>query len=254
LIWQVTPLSRPNQAARVVREFRAQTIQGAKLCLVVNGCNCAPAGADLVLRTKPGKPAALNAALDALPGEVIAIRDDDDESLPYDLQQCADALDTTGADVVARLRHWVRLDGEIWLFAESRANTWGTASVWGGSLMFRNTDGVPRFPGELVTESQSWARAMVAQGARIWHPSIDNQIHVRESFGGMWGAGPLEVRRTLGFAQSARRYRADGSFEWVDAPSGLDVAKEIASRLDRAGPDSPTATHPRTVAPHPPSP
>jgi hypothetical protein len=230
LLWQVTPLSRPSQAARVIHEFREQSIADRKLCLVVNSCDCEPVGADLVLRSAPGKPAALNAALAALPGELIAIRDDDDISLPGDLAECVDAMVRTGAEIVRRLRHEVLLDGERWLFAENEANQWGKPGVWGGSLLFRNTPDVPQFLDELVTESQSWAREMVKLGARIWRPSIRNQAHVRSSFGGMWGAGPLEIRRTLGFKQRARRCFPDGSFEWVDSPSAQDVGDEVIAR------------------------
>jgi hypothetical protein len=188
-----------------------------------------PPDIDLLLHCAPGKPTALNEAMAALPGELLAIRDDDDVSMPGDLRECRDEYLRTGAEVVSRLRHRVMLDGERWLFAEHLASQWGNHAVWGGSLMFRNIPDVPTFPDELVSESQSWARAMIALGARVWRPSTEHQIHVRQSFCGMWGAGPLEVRRTLGFKDRARRYKDDGSFVWEPCPTMLEVAEEKLS-------------------------
>lgn len=243
-VWQVVPLSRPHEAARVVREFSKQTWSDRKLCLVCNGpAREAQVDADLVIRTGDGgKPEALNAAMDALRGEVVAIRDDDDVSLPQDLATCSEAFVRTGATIVSRLRHWVELRGRLWLFAEDHGEAPGESNVWGGSLMFRVTGDIPEFPSEQVTESQSWVRQMLTLGADVWRPSIYHQIHRRDGDDKMWRAGELEARRTLGLKLPGRRYAigapalelASGRIsrdaypsEWVTPPNAIDVFEEI---------------------------
>jgi hypothetical protein len=187
VITQIVPLSRPDCVPEVLAGFARQTHQAKRLVLAVNGPHageCMTALEDStawVIRTPPGKPAALNHALALVGPGLVAIRDDDDIQLPGDLEECEAAMRETGASIVSRHKHWVwdRKVDQLWLLGEHRAHQWGNDQVSGGSLLFRNAPGLPEFPDIRVGESMIWAKRMIERGARVWRPSINHQVFVR---------------------------------------------------------------------------
>jgi hypothetical protein len=249
MIWQIVPCSRPDCVADVVSRFRAQTLESAKLCLVVNGW--APhveverflkerdAWPDLLLRTEKspvGKAIALNEALEQLQGELVAIRDDDDIQEPGDLEEALKAYQKKGAAAVVKLPHKVFIGDTLWMFAEDLANTWavfedGTPDCRiSGSNMLFHTNLRIQFPLVRAVESRHWARLLTEQGERIWRTSVNNYTWVRGRSDHLWRASEAMIRYEYGMperppkgnefvpARQARRL-VNGSWEWVAPPT-----------------------------------
>jgi hypothetical protein len=218
LVWQVVPLSRPDCVESVVSGFARQLYSDRKLCAVINGPHAqdveqALAGrADLVLRSATGKPAALNEAFARLRNRLIAVRDDDDVQLPGDLAECVQAMQTTGAEIVSRHKHWVwhQSSDTLWLTGEHLQHKWGDERVSGGSLLFRCRTDTPDVPNERVGECVLWARAMLASGCRVWRPSINHQIFVRGRGDHLFEADEDLSVAVYARAPKARRYGAPG--------------------------------------------
>lgn len=227
-----------QNARAVVQQFRAQTYAHKKLCIVANGCGPKEqveeqfrrleVQPDLLLHTPThpqlGKPWALNRALSELKGEVIALRDDDDIQGPSDLAEAMEAFWVTGATLVTKHPHQVLINDEMWLFAESLADQWAKLGdtydtrISGSNVLFRNRD-VPEFPLVPSGEVRKWAHGLVQEGATIWRTSTDNYTWVRGRHAHRWRATPTLVRDEYGRSLRARRYKKDGSFEWVEPPT-----------------------------------
>lgn len=245
-LWQVVPCSRPDCVEQLVERFRLQTYPSAKLCLVVNGwppdieveryLKERDAWPDLLLKTETspvGKAIALNAALEALRGELLAIRDDDDLQQPGDLEEAVRAYQQTQAELVVKLPHQVILNGILWVFAEELANTWAEHSdgspdcrISGSNMLFHTRLGL-NFPLIRTVESRRWARLLQLQGGRIWRTSVDNYVWVRDRKDHLWSATEALVRHEYGMPEKgvgfvpARRARrlVEGKWEWVEPPT-----------------------------------
>lgn len=255
MIWQVVPCSRPDLVSAVVSRFRRQTLQDAKLCLVVNGWGAdggvgeylkrIGAEPDLLLETKKspvGKAIALNRALDELQGEFVAIRDDDDIQWPRDLEEAWTAYQEKGAELVVKIPHRVLIDGVLWVFAEELANSWarhvdGTPDprISGSNMLFSTKLGL-KFPLVRAIESRRWAKALVEQGGKIWRTSVENYTWVRSSkMRHLWEATEVTIRHEYGMpekqegpkfvkARKARRF-LEGKWTWVDPPTLDELLK-----------------------------
>lgn len=253
MIWQVVPSARPDCVAKLVERFRQQSFRSAKLCLVVNGwppdldverfLKEQDAWPDLLIRTESspvGKAIALNAALEQLDGELVAIRDDDDIQEPGDLEEAFRAYQETEADAVVKLPHLVILNGTLWMFAEELANSWAVRSdgspdcrISGSNMLF-HTKLQLKFPLVRAIESRYWAQALLDRGGRMWRTSVDNYVWVRDRKDHLWSASEAMVRHEYGMPDSpgfitqfvpARRARrlVNGVWEWVDPPTLTDL-------------------------------
>lgn len=86
-------------------------------------------GASLALDLKrEGSAATRNRALDAVTTDWVAFLDDDDILLPWHLQVCWDAAQTTGADVVYPGCEVIRQDG-TWMHHDDHQLEWGAFGV-----------------------------------------------------------------------------------------------------------------------------
>lgn len=252
MIWQVVPLSRMQYAREVVQRFNAQTYSDKRLCLVVNGTGLSAVqvqeqfkrmeiAPDLLLQTAShpqfGKPWALNRALLELPGELIALRDDDDIQGPKDLEEAVEAYRVTRATIVSKHPHQVLVNEQRWLFAEELANQWAKrpdgsydCRVSGSNVLFQNR-GVPKFPEVPSGEVRSWTQAMIDQGASIWRTSIENYTWVRGKHTHRWRATMASLRDEYGRGLPAKRFKHDGTFDTVQPPTAMEIMNDFGNWL-----------------------
>lgn len=219
VIWQVVATSRPDCLANVWRGFTRQLHDSRRLCLVCNGpawtnptAQVWNAGVrpDLLLTSAPGKPAALNTAFQALRGQWLAVRDDDDVQMPGDLLDVVTAQRRTAADIVSRHKHWVYCQDSdrLWLLGEHLANKEAEDPyIAGGSFLFYNGTATPEVPNRRVGECVKWARAMVAKGARIWRPGLEHQVFIRGRHDHLFEADEAKMVRIYARAPKARLYK-----------------------------------------------
>lgn len=237
MIWQVTPLSRPHFASRVVEQFRAQTYEDKRLCVVLNGpARDVEVKADLVLRTPPGRHAALNAAFAELRGEAgsVVVRDDDDIFTPGGLAEFAELFESHS--IVGQKRHWV-WDGEhTWLLNSGCWGHYGDHLIWSGNLGLRG-DALDAI-GELhyspaYEDVQNALRVLLLEGCKIWHKGPDHACFDRTQNDHAWTASMITVRqRSRGPALRICGYRPDliagkgeAEFDVVEKPTVKDAMR-----------------------------
>lgn len=146
-VWVIVPFSRPENIDLVLSNFNRQKFPFKKLVLVENGAavgttshhQLSMSGA-LVLTSERHQSIAKNTALQEikkLGGGFTVVMDDDDWYGPHFLTEACGYARTY--DVIGKNRHFVSMDGNLWLChreASNRKTDWltgGTIACWAES-------------------------------------------------------------------------------------------------------------------------
>lgn len=205
----IVSTNRPHRVDDVLRTVAAQEGLDVELVLLAHGFDLDRAdlrarahglGLDAVtvLRADADVPLGecLNRLVAASAGEVVAKMDDDDVYGAQYLSDQVHALDYSGADVVGKQAHYVRLvdqDALVLRFAEREHRF--TDFVMGPTIVVhREVLGRAPFPAVPTGEDTGFLRAAVGTGARVYAADRFNFIQVRGSGGGhTWTASDVEI-------------------------------------------------------------
>lgn len=181
-VWVIVPFSRPENLHHVLANFRRQKFPFKKLCLVENGRALAAAAeprqrersdAHLLLTSDPHQSAAKNTALHEIRkrgGGFTVVMDDDDWYGPQFLTEAVGYAKTY--DVVGKSRHFVSVDGGLWLCNRERAHRQIT-SLNGGTIGCW-AEAAPEYPSvghgeDVFFCHESERRGMSCFGTDIYH-------------------------------------------------------------------------------------
>jgi len=188
-VWVIVPFSRPENLHHVLANFRRQKFPFKKLCLVENGRALAAAAeprqkerfdAHLLLTSDPHQSSAKNTALHEIRqrgGGFTVVMDDDDWYGPQFLTEAAGYARTY--DVVGKSRHFVSMDGQLWLCSRERAHR-PIASLNGGTIgCWAET--APEYQVTAHGEDIMFCREAERRGMKCFGTDIYHYLYRRES-------------------------------------------------------------------------
>ncbi len=188
-VWVIVPFSRPENLAHVFANFRRQKFPFKKLCLVENGRALAAAAeprqserfdAHLLLTSDPHQSAAKNTALSEIRkrgGGFTVVMDDDDWYGPQFLTEAVGYAKTY--DVIGKNRHFVSMDGALWLCSRERANRPGTLLNGGTIGCFAEV--APEYPLVAWGEDVTFCHEAERRGMQCFGTDLYHYLYRRES-------------------------------------------------------------------------
>jgi len=185
-VWVVVPFSRPENLERALSNFKRQKFPFKKLVLVANGRASrlvSPLLASwdtLMLTSDAHQSDAKNTALWEIRkrgGGFTVVMDDDDWYGPNFLTEAAGYAKTY--DVIGKARHFVSVDGNLWLCSREQRNrsqswlTGGTIACW--------AERAPEYPRVSWGEDAEFCTRAERQGMRIFGTDVYHYLYRRES-------------------------------------------------------------------------
>jgi len=204
LVWVIVPFSRPENIEHVLANFLRQKFANKKLVLVENG-RARGAGRDLadkwrasssllVLTSESHQSAAKNTGLAEIKkrgGGFCVTMDDDDWYGPQYLTEACGYAKTY--DVIGKNRHFVSMDGSLWLCAREHANrpaawlTGGTIACWAESA--------PEYPTASWGEDAMFCQRALKQGMTLFGTDLYHYLYRRSSNAHhAWRIAPQKLR------------------------------------------------------------
>jgi len=188
-VWVIVPFSRPENLEHVFANFRRQKFPFKKLVLVENGRALAQAAephmrerfdAHLLLTSDAHQSAAKNTALHEIRkrgGGFTVVMDDDDWYGPQFLTEACGYAKTY--DVIGKSRHFMSVDGNLWLCGREQANrevgwlTGGTIACW--------AENAPDYPMDHFGEDVTFCAMAARSGLKIFGTDLYHYLYRRES-------------------------------------------------------------------------
>lgn len=254
-VWVVVPFSRPENASRVLENFVRQRFPFKKLVVVANGRALGDprsgllerAGA-LMLTSDPHQSTAKNIALSEVRkrgGGFTAVMDDDDWYGPQYLTEACGYAKT--CDVVGKGRHFVSVDGNLWLCSREQRNSDGDDWITGGTIACW-AEAAPEYALVKWGEDATFCRAAITRGMRVRKTDLYHYLYRRDgATDHAWPATAEKLRRV----ESARG-ALDLGPEDLDVVAGrkLDVTTKLLSSQEDIDtlvpPPPPQVTHVRS--------
>lgn len=140
----------------------------------------------------------LNRLVAVAEGDVVAKMDDDDSYGPHYLRDQLDSLMFSGADVVGKHAHYLRLDAhDVTLLRYPDREHVFTDFVSGPTIVARrDLAREVRFPEVSLGEDTGFLRAVVAGGGTVYAADRFNFIQVRHGQGHTWAVSDAELLAT----------------------------------------------------------
>lgn len=203
-VWVVVPFSRPENLTRVVENFARQKFPFKKLVLVANGRarKQLEAGAfDVpwaeVFTCEAHQSAAKNTALAEIRkrgGGFTVVMDDDDWYGPQYLTEACGYARTF--DVIGKRRHFVSVDGQLWLCSREQRNRVGDDWLTGGTIACWAED-APEYPLVKWGEDVGFCLAALRRGMKVRSTDLYHYVYRRDSTTDhAWQISAEELRRT----------------------------------------------------------
>jgi hypothetical protein len=249
-VWVIVPFSRPENLSRVIENFTRQKFPFKKLMLVANGRarEALEKGqfevrwAD-VLTSEQHQSAAKNTALSEIRkrgGGFTVVMDDDDY---YGSQFLTEACGYARTyEIIGKGRHFVSVDGSLWLCSRERANRI-SAMINGGTIACW-AENAPEYPHLASGEDTAFCYAAERQGMKVFGTDLYNCLYRRES----------KTDHTWRFSsEELRRYESacgalDLGAEDLDVINGTKL--EVSARLLGPREDADTLSPPPTPGAH----
>lgn len=191
LVWVIVPWSRPWLIEHVHANFRRQKFPFKKLVLVANGSEwdstfgnevllAAASWGATVLTSDAHQSAAKNTALAEIRkrgGGFTVTMDDDDWYGPEYLTEACGYART--CDVIGKSRHFMSVDGNLWLCGREQANrptswlTGGTIACW--------AETAPEYPLVASGEDAEFCAAAALRGMSIFGTDLYQYLYRRHS-------------------------------------------------------------------------
>lgn len=153
--------------------------------------------------------ACLNRLVDAADGDVVAKIDDDDLYGPYYLRDQVNALEYSGAELVGKQAHFVRLlDFDLTAVRFPEREHRYTDFVMGPTMVTRReTARALRFPEVGIGEDSAFLRSVISEGGRIYSADRFGFVQVRGGATHTWNATDTELLASatveiVGFTES----------------------------------------------------
>ena len=186
-VWVIVPLSRPENVQNVYENFVRQRFPFKKMVAVANGraerdsrVQLLERAGAVVLTCDAHQSSAKNTALAEIRkrgGGFTAVMDDDDWYGPqYLAEVCSYAR---SYEVIGKSRHFMSVDGALWLCSRERANretgwlTGGTIACW--------AEDAAEYTHVRWGEDAAFCHVMKKKGARIRGTDLYHYLYRRES-------------------------------------------------------------------------
>lgn len=187
-VWVIVPFSRPENLEHVLANFRRQKFPFKKLVIVMNGrardwhavTTQVRLDSAVVLTSDAHQSAAKNTALSEIRkrgGGFTVTMDDDDWYGPQYLTEACGYAKTY--DVIGKSRHFLSVDGNLWLCGREQANrevgwlTGGTIACW--------AETAPEYPMDREGEDATFCSVAARHGMRIFGTDLYHYLYRRES-------------------------------------------------------------------------
>lgn len=245
LVWVIVPFSRPENTWRVLANFSRQKFPFKKLVLVANGAarnRPLLGGVSLSLTSDAHQSDAKNTALAEIRkrgGGFTVVMDDDDYYGPNFLTEAAGYAKTH--DVIGKARHFVSVDGNLWLCSREQRDrkaswlTGGTIACW--------AENAPEYPRVSYGEDAEFCTRAERQGMRVFGTDVYHYLYRRNSSSDhAWRISAEDLR----LHESAKR-ALDLGAEDLDIVEGRklecrgDVLTPVCQDADTIAPPAPEA-------------
>lgn len=201
-VWVIVPLSRPENVAAVCENFKRQRFPFKKLLVAANGraagdplLEILERSGAIVITTDPHQSAAKNMALAEVRrrgGGFTVVMDDDDWYGPQFLTElCGYAR---SYDAVGKARHFVAMDGQLWLCSRANRNrdyswlTGGTIGCW--------AEDAPEYALLKWGEDAAFCHLIQKRGGRVRATDLYHYVYCRDSTRThAWRVTPEQLRR-----------------------------------------------------------
>lgn len=201
---------RPDQLDHVLHTVSSQLTQNMQLVLLGHGHEFPAETRDrardlgiaelVLLHAPPDVPLGecLNRCVTAAEGDVVTKMDDDDDYGPDYLGDQLRALDFSGADVVGKHAHHLRLvDGDMLLLRFAEHENRLTHMVMGPTILARRDLFLENpFPAVARGEDTEFLRDVVAGGGRVYASDRFGFVQVRHGRGHTWQPATYEFLAT----------------------------------------------------------
>jgi hypothetical protein len=188
-VWVIVPFSRPENLGHVMANFRRQKFPFKKLCLVENGRARAASveprqserlQAHLLLTSDAHQSAAKNTALSEIRkrgGGFTVVMDDDDWYGPQFLTEAVGYAKTY--NVTGKNRHFVSMDGHLWLCSRERAHRRNT--VLNGGTIACWAEHAPEYQQVAHGEDVVFCNEAERRGMKCFGTDLYHYLYRRES-------------------------------------------------------------------------
>jgi hypothetical protein len=185
-VWVLAPCSRPGNLGLIAENFLRQRFQEKSLLIVENG-PAVGASASMhlpfgtcIITSDHNISLAKNTGLDEIRkrgGGFVAIMDDDDWYGPDYLDEAAGWA--RSYDVIGKNRHFLNMDGELWLCQRRLAHR-RTQYLCGGTICCW-AETCPNYPIVRTADDVGLCSILVNQGATLWGTSVNHYCYTRSS-------------------------------------------------------------------------